>query len=160
MLRKLVILAAVLAVVVAAVLWFLTIPTSVPASALAPRTPDLANGRTMFHAGGCASCHATPKQEDKTRLGGGLALKSPFGTFFPPNISPDRKDGIGNWSEADFLTAMWKGTSPDGSHYYPAFPYTSYQHMKMEDVRDLFGYLKTLPAVEGTSHDHDLPFYL
>jgi mono/diheme cytochrome c family protein len=114
----------------------------------------------MFHAGGCAGCHATPKQEDKTRLGGGLALKSPFGTFFTPNISPDRKDGIGDWSEANFVTAMWKGTSPDGSHYYPAFPYTSYQHMKLEDLRDLFGYLKTLPAVEGTSHDHDLPFYL
>jgi mono/diheme cytochrome c family protein len=114
----------------------------------------------MFLAGGCASCHATPNQEDKTRLGGGFALKSPSGTFFPPNISPDRDDGIGAWSEANFVSAMGKGTSPDGSHYYPAFPYTSYQRMKIEDVRDLFAYLKTLPPVKGKTREHDLPFYL
>jgi mono/diheme cytochrome c family protein len=160
MLRKLVILAVILAVIGAAAFWFITMPSTLPASALAPYAPNPENGERMFHAGGCASCHATPNQEDKTRLGGGLALKSPFGTFFTPNISPNREDGIGNWSEADFLTAMWKGTSPDGSHYYPAFPYTSYQRMKMEDVRDLFAYLKTLPPVGGKPRDHDLPSYL
>ena len=87
-----------------------------------------------------------------------MALKSPFGTFYAPNISPDPKDGIGNWSEADFVTAMLKGTSPDGSHLFPAFPYTSYQRMKLNDVRDLFAYLKTLPPVAGEVRDHDLPF--
>ncbi|MFL6821574.1 MAG: c-type cytochrome [Xanthobacteraceae bacterium] len=160
MLRKFVVLVIVLALIGAAAFWYITAPQRVAASALAPHTPNLDNGKTMFLVGGCASCHATPNQEDKTRLGGGLGLKSPFGTFFPPNISPDRKDGIGGWSEADFVTAMWKGTAPDGSHYYPAFPYTSYQRMKLEDVRDLFAYLKTLPTVEGKPRDHDLPFYL
>jgi mono/diheme cytochrome c family protein len=160
MLRKLVMLVVVLALIGAAAFWYITAPQRVAASALAAYTPNLDNGKTMFLVGGCASCHATPKQEDKTRLGGGLGLKSPFGTFFTPNISPDRKDGIGGWSEADFVTAMWKGTVPDGSHYYPAFPYTSYQRMKLEDVRDLFAYLKTLPPVEGKPRDHDLPFYL
>ncbi len=122
------------------------------------RTPDLANGKNMFYAGGCASCHATPNQEDKTKLGGGLGLKSPFGTFYVPNLSPDPNDGIGKWSEADFVTAMLKGTSPDGRHYFPAFPYTSYQRMRTEDVRDLFAYIKTLPAVQGRVRDHDVPF--
>jgi mono/diheme cytochrome c family protein len=160
MLRKFVVLVIVLALIGAAAFWYITAPQRVPASALAAYTPNLDNGKTMFLVGGCASCHATPNQEDKTRLGGGLGLKSPFGTFFTPNISPDRKDGIGGWSEADFVTAMWKGTAPDGRHYYPAFPYTSYQRMKLEDVRDLFAYLKTLPPVEGKPRDHDLPFYL
>ena len=99
-----------------------------------------------------------PGQDDKTRLGGGLGLKSPFGTFYVPNISPDPKDGIGSWTEAQFVTAMVKGTSPDGRHYYPAFPYTSYQRMKVDDVRDLFAHIKTLPAVQGHVRDHDLPF--
>jgi mono/diheme cytochrome c family protein len=133
-------------------------PGTIAASALPARAPDLDNGRTMFFAGGCASCHATPKQDDKTRLGGGLALKSPFGTFHVPNISTDRNDGIGRWSEADFVTAMLQGTGPDGQHLYPAFPYTSYQRMRIDDVRDLFGYLKTLPAVQGRVRPHDLPF--
>jgi len=160
MLRKLAIVALILAVIGAAVFWFVTIPATVPASALPAYAPNLDNGKTMFYAGGCSSCHAVPNQEDKTKLGGGLGLKSPFGTFYAPNISPDRSDGIGDWSEANFVTAMLKGTSPDGSHYYPAFPYTSYQRMRMEDVRDLFAYLKTLPPVQGKVRGHDLPIYL
>lgn len=112
----------------------------------------------MFIVGGCSSCHAVPKQEDRTRLGGGLALNSPFGVFYVPNISSDAKDGIGGWSEAQFVTAMVKGTSPAGEHLYPAFPYTSYQRMKPDDLRDLFAYLKTLPPVSGKVRDHDLPF--
>jgi mono/diheme cytochrome c family protein len=151
-------LLAVLAVVVigAAAFWMLTIPATVSASALPPRTPDLGNGKTMFDAGGCPACHA-PNQEERTRLAGGVALKSPFGTFYAPNISSDRNDGIGGWSEAAFVTAMWKGTSPDGRHYYPSFPYPSYQHMKLDDLRDLFAYLKTLPPVQGKVREHDLP---
>src|SRR5262249_25535696 len=95
MLRKLVIVAVLLAVIAAAAFWFITMPETVSADALGPYSPDLDNGKTMFYAGGCAACHATPNQEDKTKLGGGLGLKSPFGTFFAPNISPDRDDGIG-----------------------------------------------------------------
>ena len=158
MLRKLVVLALIAVVVGLGVFWVVTIPATVPASALPQRTPNLDNGKTMFFAGGCSSCHATPNQDDKTRLGGGFGLKSPFGTFFAPNISPDPKDGIGGWSEANFATAMLKGTSPSGDHLYPAFPYTSYQRMKLDDVRDLFAYLKTLPAVQVASKPHDVPF--
>jgi mono/diheme cytochrome c family protein len=157
MLRKLAALAIALAIIAAAAFWFITMPATVAASALPPRTPDLGNGRTMFYAGGCAACHAVPNQEDKTRLGGGLALKSPFGTFYAPNISSDLRDGIGAWSEASFVAAMWKGTSPKGLHYYPVFPYPSYQRMKLDDVRDLFAYLKTLPPVVGKVREHDLP---
>jgi mono/diheme cytochrome c family protein len=156
--RRLVVGLLVLIILGGVVFWFLTRPATFAASALAARTPDLENGKTMFYAGGCPACHAIPEQEDKTRLGGGLALKSPFGTFFAPNISPDRSDGIGAWTDADFLTAMRKGTSPDGRHYYPAFPYASYQRMKVDDLRDLFAYLKTLPPVQGKVRDHDLPF--
>jgi mono/diheme cytochrome c family protein len=158
MLRKLVIAVAIVAVLGGTAFWLATMPRTVAAGALAPREADLANGRTMFVAGGCSSCHAVPGADDKTRLGGGLALKSPFGTFYVPNISPDRRDGIGAWSEADFVTAVSKGTSPDGRHYYPAFPYTSYQRMRLGDVRDLFAYLKTLPPVSGTVRDHDMAF--
>jgi mono/diheme cytochrome c family protein len=158
MLRRLVVLALIAAVVGFGVFWVVTIPATVPASALAPHTPNLDNGKTMFLIGGCASCHATPGQDDKTKLGGGVGLKSPFGTFYTPNISPDPNHGIGKWTEADFVTAMVKGTSPDGRHYFPAFPYTSYQRIGTGDLRDLFAYLKTLPAVQDKSKPHDVPF--
>jgi mono/diheme cytochrome c family protein len=158
MLRKLIIAVAVLAVLGGVAFWLLTIPQTVAAGALGPHQPDLANGRTMFIAGGCSGCHAVPDEDDKTRLGGGLALKSPFGTFYVPNISSDRRDGIGGWSEAEFVTALSKGTAPDGRHYYPAFPYTSYQRMQPDDLRDLFAYIKTLPMVSGAVRDHDMMF--
>jgi mono/diheme cytochrome c family protein len=87
-----------------------------------------------------------------------MKLATSFGTFYPPNISSDARDGIGGWTEAQFVGAMWKGTSPDGRHYYPAFPYTSYQRMRLADVRDLFAFIKTLPAVQGSAPDHDLSF--
>lgn len=158
MFRKLVVLALVAVAVGLGAFWFITIPAVIPASALQAYTPSLANGQTTFNAGGCSSCHAVPDQPDRLRLGGGLAIPSPFGTFYAPNISPDPKDGIGRWSEADFVTAVLKGTSPRGTHYFPAFPYGSYQHAKVEDVRDLFAYLKTLPPVAGKVRDHDVPF--
>jgi mono/diheme cytochrome c family protein len=158
MIWRMFVLAAIAAALGIAAFWVLTIPATVSASALAPHASDLNNGREMFYAGGCTSCHAVPRQKDPTRLGGGLALKSPFGTFYVPNISPDPKDGIGGWSEAQFVTAMTKGTSPGGEHLYPALPYTSYQHMRIDDLRDLFAFLKTLPAVQGRVRDHDLRF--
>jgi mono/diheme cytochrome c family protein len=158
MLHRILVAVVVALLIGAGLFWLATIPKTVSASSLGPHTPDPENGRTMFFAGGCASCHATPDQDDRSRLGGGLALTSPFGTFHVPNISSDRTDGIGAWSEADFVTAMLKGTSPDGRHYYPAFPYTSYQRTSVSDLRDLFAHLKTLPAVSGRVREHDLPF--
>jgi mono/diheme cytochrome c family protein len=138
--------------------WWLTIPAVLGSDALAAYTPDLANGLTTFNAGGCSSCHAVPDQPDRLRLGGGLAIPSPFGTFYAPNISPDRTDGIGRWTEAEFVNAVTRGVSPSGAHYFPALPYTSYAHAKVADIRDLFGYLKMLPAVSGKVRDHDVPF--
>ncbi len=158
MLKKLIGLALAAAVIGLAVFWFITIPAVVPATALTAYTPNSDNGKVMFNIGGCASCHARPDQDDRTLLGGGLAIPSPFGTFYAPNISPNPVDGIGRWSEADFVNAVVKGTSPQGAHYFPSLPYGSYQHMKLEDVRDLFAYLKTLPQAAGKIRDHDLPF--
>jgi mono/diheme cytochrome c family protein len=158
MLRRLLLWAAGVAVLGLAAFWFITIPATVPTGALGPHMPDLANGKAMFLIGGCSSCHAVPKQEDSTRLGGGLGLVSSFGTFYVPNISPDTKDGIGGWTEAQFVTALTKGSSPAGEHLFPIFPYTSYQSMKFDDLRDLFAYIKTLPPVAGKSRDHDVAF--
>jgi mono/diheme cytochrome c family protein len=161
-LRTFVFIIATGAIIALAAIWILTLPAGVPAAALPSHTPNLANGETMFNIGGCSSCHAVPNDNpekvDRMRLGGGLALKSPFGVFYAPNISSDARDGIGNWSEANFVTALWKGTSDHGTNLYPAFPYTSYRYMQLADVRDLFAYLKTLPPVPGRSRRHELSF--
>jgi mono/diheme cytochrome c family protein len=158
MLRRIILVSALAGAAALGIYWWLTATPIAPAFAEPADHADLANGLTIFNAGGCSSCHAVPGQSDRLRLGGGLAIPSPFGTFYAPNISPDPADGIGRWTEAEFVRAVTQGVSPTGFHYFPAFPYSSYRHAKVGDIRDLFAYLKTLPAVAGKVRDHDLPF--
>jgi mono/diheme cytochrome c family protein len=145
----------------AAAFWLLTIPQSLSAAEMAALgTGDAGRGERIFHAGGCSSCHARPKAAGAAQLElvGGRELKTPFGVFVPPNISSDPTDGIGAWSLEDFANAMLRGVSPEGRHFYPAFPYPSYARMKPADVADLFIYMKTLPAVAGKAPGHRLGF--
>jgi mono/diheme cytochrome c family protein len=138
-----------------------TTPRALPAAALAALPEgDATRGETWFWAGGCASCHAAEHAEgdDRLRLGGGRVLTTKFGDFVTPNISTDPEDGIGDWTVADFANAMLRGVSPEGRHYYPAFPYPSFARMRPADIADLWAYLHTLPAVDGTPPDHDLKF--
>ena len=143
--------------------WLISAPRpalSGPERAEFGNSGDARNGQLIFAAADCASCHASPGQPDRLRLGGGLALASPFGTLRVPNISPDPGDGIGSWTAADLANALLTGVSPAGKHYYPALPYTSYTHMRPSDVRDLMAYLRTLPPVQGRPPPHDIAFPL
>ena len=116
---------------------------------------EVARGEYVFHAAGCASCH-TDVAGGGPVLAGGRALKTPFGVFRTPNITPDPDTGIGGWSDEDFLRALRKGVRPDGSHYFPAFPYTSYTRMTVDDARALKAYLFSRPAVSRRNQPHDL----
>jgi mono/diheme cytochrome c family protein len=122
----------------------------------APGNPE--RGRLILSVGNCASCHASPGQRDRFRLGGGMALATPFGTLRVPNISPDPIHGIGKWRTIDLANALMSGVSPEGSHYYPGLPYPTYAHMRVEDVRDLMAFIRTLPAVPGRAPPHELSF--
>jgi mono/diheme cytochrome c family protein len=126
-------------------------------SGAAPDAAQRARGEYVFHAAGCASCHS--QEEDKgPPLAGGLALKTSYGTFYTPNITPDPVHGIGKWSEADLRRALREGVAPDGSDYYPAFPYTSYAGMSDQDIADLYAYLKVQPPSDAASQPHELGF--
>jgi mono/diheme cytochrome c family protein len=151
--------------VIAASVWAITSPAlsvAVDPAQAEGRIGDPARGALVFAAGDCASCHASPGQSDRLRLGGGMALASPYGIFRVPNISSDPVDGIGAWQTKDLANALLNGVSPNGSHYYPVFPYSSYTHMQPGDVADLMAYLRTLPAVSGRPPPHDLaaPFQI
>ena len=163
--RRVLLALLVLAVAGGAIFFVLTMPRTIPASALPAHEPNVKNGEYMFIVGGCAECHAEPlkkcnsaKTKDKTALTGGRCLNTPFGVFNVPNISPDKESGIGTWSTIDFVNAMKMGIAPGGEHLYPAFPYNSYQRMTYEDLIDLKAYLDTLPAVKHKTPPHELAF--
>jgi mono/diheme cytochrome c family protein len=116
---------------------------------------DAKRGEYLAQAGGCVGCH-TEEKKDAVRFAGGRALKTPFGTFYGPNITPHPTAGIGRWTEADFVRAMRQGVRPDGANYYPAFPYPSYTKISDADLRDLWAYLRTLPHSDRASKPHEL----
>lgn len=161
--KKTSLFAGVIAALGVAAIW-LTSPSPIDEGDLPSHQPDPVAGERIFWAAGCASCHATPvdgrraKGEAKLRLGGGMELDTPFGLFRAPNISPHPEDGIGEWSMLEFVNAMQKGISPDGRHYYPSFPYTSYARMETRDVMDLRAFIDTMPPVLGRPQDHELKF--
>ena len=149
--RRFLLALVALAIVCGAAFWFLTKPQTVGAGILPAHTPNLENGRTMFYAGGCTSCHAVPDAEDKTRLGGGLELKTRFGSFFVPNISPDPTDGIGSWSGDEIADFLKTGLTPDfdsaGGSMAEVIQNTS--RLSDEDRKTIAAYLVTLPAIPG-----------
>lgn len=150
----------VLALAGAAVFWWITRPETAEAGVLEGLEPDLERGEWVFYAGGCASCHAAEgaEGEDKLVLAGGRGFASDFGTFYAPNISPDPEAGIGGWSALDLYNAMHHGVSPEGQHYYPAFPYNTYVNATPEDIVSLHAFLQTLPESDAESRAHDVGF--
>ena len=111
----------------------------------------LEHGRYIFYTAGCISCHTSDQL-----MAGGRPVVSPFGTFYPPNITPHREYGIGAWTEEEFVRALREGLSPQGEHYYPAFPYPSYTRMTRQDMQALYAYLMSLPASSRETQPHKL----
>jgi mono/diheme cytochrome c family protein len=117
----------------------------------------LARGKYVLQISGCSHCHTA---DDGEQLAGGRALPTPFGTFYTPNISAHKTAGIGAWNSGEFQRALHQGVAPDGSDYYPAFPYTSYTRISAKDARALHAYILTLPASEQLNRDHELAWFL
>ncbi|MEP2201712.1 MAG: cytochrome c [Tateyamaria sp.] len=139
---------------------FLTRPGNIPDGFTANTAANPEAGALIFAAAGCASCHTSPGSETDGLpvLAGGQVFASDFGTFYAPNISSDQTAGLGGWSLDEFARAVTVGVSPQGQHYYPAFPYSAYQHMTAADVANLFAYIQTLPGDATPSRAHDVGF--
>src|SRR5262245_26623194 len=153
-------LVVAVALVIAAAAW-LYWPSETEVDVEEPTPEALArlvpHGEYVFRIAGCAACHT---QEDGPLLAGGRPLETPFGTFHPPNITPDRETGIGAWRAADLVRALRSGRAPDGHAYFPAFPYPSYAAMTLDDMVALYAYLRTVPPVARASERHELAWYL
>jgi mono/diheme cytochrome c family protein len=112
-------------------------------------------GEYLVHAGGCVSCHTVPRG---TPFAGGRALATPFGTFYSPNITPDPDTGIGRWTDAQFVQALRQGRRPDGTSYFPVFPYPSFTNISDADALAIKAYLFSQPAARQANRPHDVAF--
>lgn len=127
------------------------------ASSASAQSGDAKRGEYLFAAGGCAGCHTDEKNGGQL-IAGGRELKTPFGSFFGPNITADPKFGIGSWTDAEFIRALREGRRPDGAHYFPVFPYTSFTWMTDRDMVDLKAFIFSLPKSERPSRPHEIAF--
>ena len=157
MIRFLVRLAVLGLLALGAVLWF-TRPQSVAPERFQALEGDPGRGEQVFWAAGCSSCHKAKDSEDPLVLAGGQRFVTDFGTFVAPNVSPDPIFGIGEWSQVDFASAVLNGTSPEGKHYFPAFPYATYGRMSDADLADLWAFWQTLPSADVESQPHEVGF--
>ncbi|HRA94958.1 MAG TPA: cytochrome c [Aestuariivirga sp.] len=143
--------------------WLVSAPRPLPASAIPAHAGNIANGEILYTAGGCRNCHKPNAEQaglDPDLPSGGFPLKTPIGVLYPPNLTPDAETGIGNWSDLDFVNAVQRGISTSGQHLIPAFPYTSYAAMPVEDVLDIKAYLMSLPPVSSPSREAEIPIAL
>jgi len=123
----------------------------------ADQADQIIRGQYQAVLGDCAGCHTRPGGKP---LAGGLPLETPFGALIPPNITPDRETGIGNWSEADFRNMMKTGIGHNGVRLYPAMPYPAYTRMTDQDISDLWAYLTTVDPISNKVEANQLPFPL
>jgi mono/diheme cytochrome c family protein len=140
--------------------WFLTAPHPLSEADVAGVSGDPARGAMVYAAAGCASCHMAPGAAGAAQdvLSGGQRFATAFGTFIAPNISSDPDHGIGGWTLAQFASAVQRGVSPEGQHYYPAFPYAAYARATLQDVADLKSWMDTLPPSPVASKPHEVGF--
>lgn len=138
-------------------LWPAHTTANIPAG-VSSTNPGMADrGAYLARAAGCVSCHWDRKGKGQP-FAGGLAIPSPFGTFYSPNITPDAETGIGRWSDEDFVRALMQGEGVHGEQLYPALPYTSYSRMTVEDALAIKAHLMTLAPVVAPQKPNDVPF--
>ena len=138
---------------------FVALTAARPSDRVLPNhDPDPSRGEVLYRAGGCISCHRASTTRGVTGPPiGNAPFETPVGTFWPGNLTPDPETGLGNWTAEQFVDAMIRGVSPDGRHYFPAFPYTSYRIMPVEDLLDLWAYLQQLDPAQTPARAPDVP---
>ena len=127
-----------------------------PATETLQSTPALVQrGEYLARVGNCMACHTT---QGGAPFAGGRGIETPFGVVHSSNLTPDRAQGIGSWTSADFWRAMHHGRSKDGRLLVPAFPYPNYTQVTREDSDAIFAYLQSLPAAPDANRAHALRF--
>ncbi|MEO1191294.1 MAG: cytochrome c [Pseudomonadota bacterium] len=133
----------------------LSLGLALPAMAEESQADLVKRGEQLTIAGDCVSCHTAPNGKE---FAGGLEMNTPFGTLSTPNITPDKKTGLGEWTESDFYTAMHKGIRRDGAYLYPVFPYTSFTKVREADVKAIWAYLQSLEPIDAPRKSSDMSF--
>jgi len=120
---------------------------------------QILRGEYLAKMGDCIACHTNTKLA-AGQFAGGLPIATPFGTFYSPNITPDKETGIGSWSEKDFIRAMKEGVRANGSNCFPVFPFVYFANASDEDIKDLYAYFMSIEPIHHKNRELPFPFNL
>jgi mono/diheme cytochrome c family protein len=142
--------------IIVPVRWFLKF-TPQPLTTAVPdpdQSTPLARGKHIAEIGNCQECH-TPVNERHEPLpglawAGGQEFRGPFGLVRSSNITP-HASGLAHYNEELFLRTIRTGNI-GGRRLNPLMPWHYHRHMTDDDLKALWAYLKTVPAVA-----HDVP---
>lgn len=133
-------------------------PEYPPMQTTSPEHEELVKkGEYLSKMGDCISCH-TNVEAGTSAYAGGLPIATPFGTFYSPNITPDKETGIGSWTKEDFRRALHEGKNPQGENYFPVFPFVYFSNVTDEDSDALYAYFMSIPAVHQKNTPLPFPF--
>jgi hypothetical protein len=82
------------------------------------------------------------------------AWAGPWGISYAMNLTPDENTGIGSWSEATFMQAMKTGKHMGVSRpILPPMPWPNYGQLTDDDLKAIYAFLRTIPAVHNRIPD-------
>src|SRR6185295_8871732 len=128
----------------ALIVYLLVALVMIASNAEAQTREEIARGKYIFGAAAGCGCHTAPKQPLNA---GGRKYDGPFGTVYSSNITPDPATGIGKWTDEQIITATRAGRRPNGERLLPVHPYTTFNGMAAQDLKDVVAYLRSVPAV-------------
>ena len=79
------------------------------------------------------------------------AWSGPWGVSFTRNLTPDKETGLGDWTEQNFIETIRTGKRmAKGRDLLPPMPWQAFKNMTDDDLKAIFAYLRTVPAIKNT----------
>lgn len=87
------------------------------------------------------------------------SFRLPFGVTYSYNLTPDKETGLGNWTEDMFVRALQTGKhmGGEGRVIMPPMPWPFIGALEEADLKSMFAYLQTIPAVKNKVPAHKVP---
>jgi hypothetical protein len=86
------------------------------------------------------------------------AFAGPWGVSYAANLTPDVLTGMGIWTEDNFVNAI-----RNGKHWgtarpiMPPMPWQAFSKMTDYDLKAIYAYLRTIPAINNQVPDWEAP---
>ncbi|WP_259289137.1 c-type cytochrome [Candidatus Nasuia deltocephalinicola] len=116
---------------------------------------NINKGKYLVRLSNCLSCHTLNGGKP---FSGGNIIKTSFGILNSPNITFNKKYGIGKYNLKNFINLIKNGISKKKKFLFPAFPYINYNKIKKNDILNIFNFMKKIPKEKIINKNNKIKF--